>query len=74
TEAVRAQAQISSAEAALRALEAETRALREQTEMLHRRLLDCQEQAVRFMQCDRASNPQAVALFMNHLIQSTIIR
>ncbi|KAK6030462.1 hypothetical protein OSTOST_03401 [Ostertagia ostertagi] len=33
-----------------------------------------QEQAVRFMQCDRASNPQAVALFMNHLIQSTIIR
>ncbi|VDL83863.1 unnamed protein product [Nippostrongylus brasiliensis] len=74
TEAVRAQAQISSAEAALRALEAETRALREQTEMLHRRLLDCQEQAVRFMQCDRVSNPQAVALFMNHLIQSTIIR
>ncbi|KHJ94155.1 hypothetical protein OESDEN_05921 [Oesophagostomum dentatum] len=74
TEAARAQAQITSAEAALRALEAETRALREQTEMLHRRLLDCQEQAVRFMQCDRASNPQAVALFMNHLIQSTIIR
>ncbi|VDO96642.1 unnamed protein product [Heligmosomoides polygyrus] len=74
TEAARAQAQISSAEAALRALEAETRALREQTEMLHRRLLDCQEQAVRFMQCDRASNPQAVAMFMNHLIQSTIIR
>ncbi|VDM51944.1 unnamed protein product [Angiostrongylus costaricensis] len=74
TEAVRAQAQISSVEAALRALEAETRTLREQTEVLHRRLLDCQEQAVRFMQCDRASNPQAVALFMNHLIQSTIIR
>ncbi|KJH48957.1 hypothetical protein DICVIV_04927 [Dictyocaulus viviparus] len=74
TEAARAQAQITSTEAALRALEAETRTLREQTEMLHRRLLDCQEQAVRFMQCDRASNPQAVALFMNHLIQSTIIR
>lgn len=74
TEAVRAQSAASSAESTLRVVETEVRALRDLTEQLQRRLLDCQEQALSFVQSNRTANQQSVILFLNQLIQSSIIR
>ncbi|CAI4230585.1 unnamed protein product [Auanema sp. JU1783] len=73
-ETVRAQTQTAAAETAIRVLENETRNLRDHTENIQRKLLDCQEQALRFVQSDKTGNQQAVVLFLNQLIQSTIIR
>ncbi|VDK65326.1 unnamed protein product [Gongylonema pulchrum] len=48
--------------------------MREQNEVLQRKLLECQEKTLAFMQGDQASNAQAVALYLNDILKTTFLR
>ncbi len=50
--------------------------MREQNEMLQRKLLECQEKTLAFMQgsTESTNNPKALASFLNDVLQTTFFR
>ncbi|MCP9258233.1 putative zinc finger protein C06E1.8 [Dirofilaria immitis] len=65
---------VTASENSARQYEQEGRFLREQNEILQRKILECQEKTLAFMQADQATNAQAVALYLNDILKTTFLR
>lgn len=65
---------MTASENSARQYEQEGRFLREQNEILQRKILECQEKTLAFMQTDQATNAQAVALYLNDILKTTFLR
>lgn len=74
SDAIRFSTRVTVTENSARQYEQEGRLLREQNEMLQRKLLECQEKTLAFMQGDQASNAQAVAFYLNDILKTTFLR
>ncbi|VDM46384.1 unnamed protein product [Toxocara canis] len=74
SDALRFSTRVSVSENSARQFEHEGRVLREQNELLQRKLLECQEKTLAFMQGDQATNPQAIALYLNDILKTTFLR
>uniref|UniRef100_A0A915BV30 C2H2-type domain-containing protein n=2 Tax=Parascaris univalens TaxID=6257 RepID=A0A915BV30_PARUN len=73
SDALRFSTRVSVSENSARQFEREGRVLREQNELLQRKLLECQEKTLTFMQGDQANNPQAVAIYLNDILKTTFL-
>ncbi|MFH4973489.1 hypothetical protein AB6A40_000198 [Gnathostoma spinigerum] len=73
SDALRFTTRVSVSENSARQYEQETHVLREQNELLQRKLLDCQEKTLSFMQGDQMGNPQAVSIYLNDILKSTFL-
>ncbi|VDK51911.1 unnamed protein product [Anisakis simplex] len=73
SDALRFSTRVSASESSARQFEQEGRLLREQNELLQRKLLECQEKTLAFMQGDQVANPQAVAFYLNEILKATLL-
>uniref|UniRef100_A0A914VWC4 HTH psq-type domain-containing protein n=2 Tax=Plectus sambesii TaxID=2011161 RepID=A0A914VWC4_9BILA len=73
TDALRFSARASGSESTSRQFERESRLLREQNETLQRKLLECQEKTLNFLQSDMHANSKAVSNFLNDILQTTFL-
>uniref|UniRef100_A0A0R3S2Y8 C2H2-type domain-containing protein n=1 Tax=Elaeophora elaphi TaxID=1147741 RepID=A0A0R3S2Y8_9BILA len=74
SDAIRFSTRVTASENSARQYEQEGRFLREQNEILQRKILECQEKTLAFMQADQATNAQAVALYLNDILKTTFLR
>ncbi|VDN52052.1 unnamed protein product [Dracunculus medinensis] len=74
SDALRFNTKVSLSENSIRHAEQESQVLREQNELLQRKLLECQEKTLSFMQNEQNIDTQSIAIYLNDILKITFLR